>query len=186
MNKRENQRVLLTKRLLKEGLLRLLQYQSLEKINISELCNESGINRTTFYKHYNSPQDVLSDIEFDLYQEYKVLADQSPEKNLRHDIELICTYLYEHAHIIKILLLSNADTYFANLLNELNRALWEKKNTTHDMSDLDADSILLISTFFGSGCYYLLKKWLMNEVSKTPKEIAELIYILISKETPLK
>ena len=37
-----NQRVAVTKRMIKEGLMRLLGKKSLEKITITELCQEAG------------------------------------------------------------------------------------------------------------------------------------------------
>lgn len=49
---KDDQRVTLTKRLLQEGLLRLLETKEIDKINVTELCRESGINRATFYRHY--------------------------------------------------------------------------------------------------------------------------------------
>lgn len=52
---RENQRIAITKRLLKESLMRLLQEKELEKINITELCKDAGVNRATFYRHMRSP-----------------------------------------------------------------------------------------------------------------------------------
>ena len=45
----ENQRVRLSKALLKEALVRLLETKPLDKITIYELCAEAQINRTTFY-----------------------------------------------------------------------------------------------------------------------------------------
>ncbi len=54
-NKKINMRVAVTKRMLKEGLLRCLETKDLEEITISELCKEAGINRATFYKHFNTP-----------------------------------------------------------------------------------------------------------------------------------
>jgi len=56
MEHRENQRVQLTKRLLKEALMKLLEEKPLEQINVSELCRVADINRATFYKHYAIPR----------------------------------------------------------------------------------------------------------------------------------
>jgi len=50
----ENQRIRLSKAMLKNGLLKLLKEKSLNEITICELCAVSGINRTTFYKYYGS------------------------------------------------------------------------------------------------------------------------------------
>lgn len=60
---KDDQRIALTKRLLREGLLRLLSKTDLNKISVTQLCIESGINRATFYRHYEEPRDILNDIK---------------------------------------------------------------------------------------------------------------------------
>ena len=51
MEGRENQRVMLTRRLIKESLTGLLAEESIHKISIRALCERAGINRSTFYKY---------------------------------------------------------------------------------------------------------------------------------------
>ena len=51
---------MLTKRLLKEGLLRMPEKQTLSRISLSELCGKSGINRVTSYKHYESRAELVA------------------------------------------------------------------------------------------------------------------------------
>ena len=63
MVRKENQRITLTRRLLQEGLLRLLQTEKLEDISVTALCKEAGINRATFYNHYTSPTSLLNEME---------------------------------------------------------------------------------------------------------------------------
>ncbi len=62
MEKKENQRIMLTKQLLQTAFLKLLQLKPIHAISIRELCTEAGINRTTFYYHYGSQYDLLADI----------------------------------------------------------------------------------------------------------------------------
>ena len=45
----ENQRIRLSKTMLKNALIRLLANKSIDKITVYELCAEAQINRTTFY-----------------------------------------------------------------------------------------------------------------------------------------
>ena len=61
--KQENQRIRLTKRLLQEALLELLENKDLNAIEVSELCRTAGINRTTFYNHYNNVGDLFEELE---------------------------------------------------------------------------------------------------------------------------
>ncbi len=59
----ENQRTRLTRQLLFHALVEMLGEMDMEKITVTELCRRAGINRTTFYKYYKIPHDVLDDLE---------------------------------------------------------------------------------------------------------------------------
>ena len=57
MQKKENQRIILTKRLLKEAFLEMFKTTPIDKIHIRTLCDNAGINRSTFYKYYKKIMD---------------------------------------------------------------------------------------------------------------------------------
>ena len=73
--KNEDTRVQYTKKVLKDALLRLLQSKPIAKVSIKELCEEAGLNRGTFYLHYNEPNDVLMEIEGDFIREKMSFLD---------------------------------------------------------------------------------------------------------------
>lgn len=90
---KENQRVMLTKRLLKESLLSLLKEKRIEKISISELCKEAGINRSTFYKHYDTQYDLLYELETDLAEDLHKYINKNKNKfkeDFSRRIKVIC------------------------------------------------------------------------------------------------
>jgi len=104
MDVKENQRIALTKRLLQEGLLRLLEKKELSKINVTELCKESDINRATFYKYYGCPDDVLAAIKEQFFHELLESQQQDRSDSPMTYIEVfgrICTYLYEYKELSK-------------------------------------------------------------------------------------
>ena len=180
--KKENQRVALTKRLLKESLLRLLETESLDSINVSLLCREAGINRATFYKHYTTPRDVLLDIEKDILGSVRKPEGARTPAAVREYLESICTCLYNNSSKLKILLRYNTDEDFAQLLSEFNNALWNMRSKVKGINELDASSVKLISTFLASGGYFLLRQWIMEDIDKSPAEVTDLIMAIISKE----
>ena len=97
---KENQRITLSKRLLKEALLRLLTRKQLDQITVSELCGEASINRATFYRHYGTPRDVLKDIEWDCSRELRsTMIKPRTMADIRKVTEHICVYLYDHADL---------------------------------------------------------------------------------------
>ena len=181
MAHKENQRIVLTRRLLQEGLLRLLSTQKLEEISVTALCKESGINRATFYNHYSSPIQLLQEMEDALVNE--LLRLHPPTNNIEtivDQVERSCAFLKENATTFEILVRYHAD-------RGLEKAFFNvtQHYTSHraDMANkkLDDDSVRLVSAYLYAGCYALLQEWLLNDVNKTPREIAELLVDIINK-----
>jgi len=183
MAKKENQRIVLTKRLLQEGLLRLLEKKDLDKISVTELCRESGINRATFYNHYSSPQDLLMDLEAQITTELDQIIQYptTPEESLRC-METVCTYMQENAYPIIVLSRCHSDNDLADSFSKLDAALSPRIPKSKLTSTMDADSLHLTSTFIYTGCYHLIREWLIKGIQKPPREIAHLILSITSKE----
>lgn len=176
MAQKENQRIALTKKLLQEGLLRLLEQKSLDKISVTELCRESGINRATFYNHYNSPQDLLSSIENNVTIELKkIIGDAQTYTEIVTHVEAVCTYFYENARTMLILNKCHADEDINKTLYDLNRNFQIYRMNSKYTNTLDQNGIHLVSVFFYSGCFKVLLEWLKNDIPMTPKEIANLM-----------
>lgn len=57
-----------SKEALKAALLKLLRTQSINEIQIKQLCETADVNRSTFYNNYGDLQELLSDIYQDIIQ----------------------------------------------------------------------------------------------------------------------
>lgn len=67
MNTKNNQRTRLSKMLFKNALMDLLiEKGSINKVSVRELCDRAELNRSTFYAHYQEPNDLLIEIETEL------------------------------------------------------------------------------------------------------------------------
>ncbi len=60
MQNREDLRVIRTKKALSEAFIRLLNNKTFDDITVNELCDEAGIRRATFYKHYSDKYSFLT------------------------------------------------------------------------------------------------------------------------------
>lgn len=169
-----NQRIVLTKRLLQEALLRLMEKKPLSKITVKELCEESDINRTTFYRHYNTPRDVLIEMEVEFGN--RLYASFSPVdvKDISKYTEGLMTYLYEHSVLLKIFIKNNSDDDLMRLINNMFEIVIKTKHRFADISKVDDGNLKLISTYIVGGDYFMLRHWLMDDIQKTPKEISDL------------
>ena len=48
-----------TAKLMDEALIRLLEKKNYEFITVKEICTKAGVNRSTFYLHYETMDDLL-------------------------------------------------------------------------------------------------------------------------------
>ena len=53
-------RVRYTKMVIKQCFFRLIRQKSISKITVKEICEFAQINRSTFYKYYADPYDLLA------------------------------------------------------------------------------------------------------------------------------
>lgn len=180
---KENQRIIISKRMLRESLLRLLKTKELNEISITELCRDAEINRATFYKYYNTPRDVLSDITLELIKDIKKMYH--PMRTLdevKACIDKVCEYVYEHADLIRMLIHANVDMEIATAISELHRYFREDENGFGVLKDADDDSMQMTAAFIGGGSYFLIRKWLLDDIRKTPAEVSELIFKILNTE----
>ena len=174
---RENQRVKLTKRMLQEGLLRLLDKKQLDKINITELCNEAGINRITFYRHYETPRDILLEMERELLGELRrSFRMPGSLQDIRQIMEDACNYLDTNIELIKVMILNNTDSEFCLLFHDFFREIYIDRQNSVIREKIDPDSLEILAICSAGSSYFLIRQWLLGNVKKTPKEIVSIFY----------
>lgn len=180
--KRENQRIAVSKRMLKESMLQLLKEKELDKISVTELCRDAGINRATFYRHYQIPRDVLIEIEKDLYYDLKqqIPLPKKPE-DVRPTIEKLCRYMEEHIELLRVIIRSNSDTDFALFINSIFSELWHEVRNIGAMKTLSEEDAQLLALYSAGGSYFVLRHWLLGKIHKSSKQMADYVYTLANK-----
>ncbi len=173
-----NQRVAVTKRMVKEGLMRLLEKKPLEKVNITELCQEAGINRTTFYRYYELPRDVLTEMQNDFFEE--TFAHFQKPLTVS-DIERLFVCLSEHSELVKRFFQYNSDTDWANFFTRVYTGFPGLK-MTKAFQDLDENSAKLLSAYLAGGAYFLVRQWILEEIPMPPKDVAAIALNILDKD----
>ncbi len=173
-----NQRITVTKRMLKEGLMRLLDKKTLDKVNITELCQEAGINRTTFYRHYELPSDVLTEMQSEFFEETLGHFQKSLTAD---DIEHFFVCLSEHAEIVKLFFRYNSDRDWTNIFTKIYSS-FPKKRMMKVFKNLDENSAKLLSSYLAGGAYFLARQWIMEDIPMQPKEVAAIALSILDKD----
>jgi len=178
---KENQRILLTRRLIHEALVALLRKKKIDDISITELCQTAGVNRATFYRHYAVPRDVLMEMGQAAIEEF---ARQCPLprslEEMRSFFQNVCSQINRHAELVKVLILSHSDQELLLMLERMfEAAIREMRKNLALPFHFREDDILLIASYSAGGTYAMLRKWILGEIKKTPEEIAALLSDLI-------
>ncbi len=173
-----NQRVAVTKRMVKEGLMRLLKKKPLEKINITELCQEAGINRTTFYRYYELPRDVLTEMQNEFFEE---TFKHFHKPWTTDDIERFFVCLSEHAELVKLFFQYNSDTDWTNIFTNIYNSFPEMM-MTKAFRNLDGNSAKLLSAYLAGGAYFLVRQWIMEDIPIPPEDVAAIALNILDKD----
>ena len=172
MNITNNQRFRSTEEKIKNALLNLLKYRKPNEIYIKEICYEAGINRSSFYAHYQDINDLMIKTEQELANEINKIFQP--------------TTVFMHEHFVKMFefLQQNKLFYSAYLqmsetssIEKASFLSYEKplKNSfNHNLQYNDAEFIYHM-TFFGGGIKALSKHWILRGCKETPEQMATII-----------
>lgn len=76
----EDIRTTRTKNKIKDAFIHLLETESYEKVSVSDIAREAGINRVTFYTHYIDKPCLLADIIDEMRKKFMIDAIEHASK----------------------------------------------------------------------------------------------------------
>ena len=106
----ESRRVRMTKRMMKDSLLELMEKMPLSKITIKDVCDNADVNRTTFYVYYESIDQLLNDIENDIFAKIPISQDVPTAGAHNEFLETLAAffdYIKENRKIFEVLILKS-------------------------------------------------------------------------------
>jgi len=118
-------RVIRTRGLLRTALMELAVEKSFASLTIQDVTRRAGLNRTTFYLHFNGLHELLEDCARSLFAElrgeiYANLPAGSPPDLARVEpfIESVFHHLGRHEKFYRAMLGKQGDPYFRELFQD--------------------------------------------------------------------
>ncbi|NMM94883.1 TetR/AcrR family transcriptional regulator [Bifidobacterium oedipodis] len=175
----ESRRTRTTRRLLQDALVELLAERPLNKISIKELCIRADVNRSTFYAHYTSLDDLLRDIEDNTISWVSGALDQllaQPDTaGIEHVIASICQYIADNRSHLQVLMSPKADLGFQQQLLGLIYSRRSVAEQLQSQSTTDPAEAEMRVRFAVSGSIGLLQYWLATDLEAPAETIARTI-----------
>lgn len=168
----ENQRVRITKMLLKNAMIRLLYEKNIAKITVSELCEKAGINRSTFYKHYGSQFDVVEDIEQDLFDAAEEMLTVEGEYD-ESGIHRFLRFLKSEQEMAYVIFKYVADSDFIQRVFNMDLLSYLSKEN-YDVHYTERQNEYMRIYEYNGG-YALIREWIISGCKEEPEDIEELL-----------
>lgn len=170
MNIMKNQRYTSTEDSIQRALFSLLRFKKYDSISIKELCYEAGINRSSFYTHYQDINDLMIQTEQRLSKSIQELFKLETEWNEKTFIELFA-FLKKNKDFYKAYLETNEQTFmekndfikYQNLVLKSSKLNFPQNEIGYHMA------------FFAGGLKAISKYWLKSNCKESPEMMAEII-----------
>ena len=173
------------------ALISLLKKKPIDYISISEICETAGVNRSTFYLHYETIGDLLSETTKYLLNDflsYFSADTQSVSLNLI-DCELdelvfigdkyltpYLSYIKDHKEVFCTALSHNKTFGFEDVYKRMFENIF---NPILDRFHYNQSNRQYVMMYYLNGINSIVLEWLRNGCDKSIQEISEIISICI-------
>ncbi len=148
---------------IKLALLELLNEKELSKINITDLVKVAGIYRATFYLHYKSLNDVIADIERDVYECYNSLKHEMENIDIYNNMSILIEKIGEYIQLDKKYLKTIINTNCFNRITLMLKELLSNivvDNFVKFGHARDDDEFMLNVSMFTGGLVFAYRDWI--------------------------
>lgn len=192
MNKNES-RYQSTAILFDEALIDLLEHKDIDYITIKEICNKAGVNRSTFYLHYENISDLINECMEYVNQKFlsKFEQDTSIFIEKINESELDELYLIKSEYLIPYLnfIKENKNIFKATFFNP--DGMQASKRITSlekyvifpimKRYEIPEEKAKYILSFYLHGIVAIIKEWVKNDCCETIEEIENIIIECVKK-----
>lgn len=164
--KHDGRRVRMTKMLLKQSLIELMHEKSIHEISIKDICTGADINRSTFYRHYNTQyelyDEILEDITGDIGEIYIKCAGE--DYTTQTFLAEILKYIEAHRDTFLVILSGHGNISMGETFNRFTNRFIDSENA----SELK----VYIIQFIAAGMTSLIWTWLNKENRRSAEDVA--------------
>lgn len=162
-----------SKQLMEDTLLRLMQTENFDEISIQEITDYAGLSRRTFYRNFETKDDILKERFHKIWRDYESEIRQMKDLSLPHVAFVLFSVMLPHADFLKLVNRQHLLPLFLAEVDELlPPAFQEVKGSRLHFS---GESISYALAFSTGGFMRILIRWLESSPLKTPEEMSAIV-----------
>ena len=154
----------------------LLQEKELEQITVSELCRLTGINRSSFYLHFEDVYDLMEHTErrLSLYSGQIFTESNGPSYDLGQCFVLLFAFIRQNQAFYRAYLRSHAETRLIDGIVPESASV-SYRHMIETLGYVDQRELAYHEGFFKAGLTAMVKLWLESGCQETPKQLADIL-----------
>ena len=177
----ENRRVKMTKKMMKDALLELLEKQPLEKITVTDVCEKADVNRSTFYSYYENIGQLLLEIEDDVLNALPVSPDASLNISDEYFLSLLekfFDYVCENERLFRVLIVSRDNSRFNHRL--INSVMERYRMPLKSQNELLNRYVYVYCV---NGVIGVMREWITGNFPISTRDFAQIVFEMSAKAT---
>ncbi len=174
MNQKANQHYRTTHANIRDAFLSLLKEKNLQDITITELCENLGISRGTFYLHYTDVYDLLNKTERAMSEELQQRFQAAREISNREAFLELFRFVEENRTFYSIYLERGNSMQVEEQLSydEFQGANVPPDDPFYALSDVER---YYHNAFFQAGVRTLLRCWFSRDCKESPEQLLDIL-----------
>lgn len=172
-----DRRVQRTRKLIQEALLELTVQKGFAAVTVRDITTYAGVNRATFYRHYQDKFDLLDQYAQEVYQlldtldEAKASADHKSagSEKLPTGMVKMFEHIRAHAKFYRVMLGKNGDPGFGG---KIQRYIQKRIRQSLPVALHTQPLAELYLSYVSSGSVGALLWWLEHDIPYSPAEMA--------------
>ncbi|MBQ9914917.1 MAG: TetR/AcrR family transcriptional regulator [Clostridia bacterium] len=161
MNVKNNKRKRESIEKIEKAFMNMLMTKELSEISVTDICKQTGLNRSTFYANFLDIYDLADKLRESLEQDFNA---QFTERSQQSALTMF-QHIYDNQLFYRI--------YFKLGYDQQNQTLVYDK--TRAEKDFSGKYVNYHIEFFRNGLNSIIKLWLAGGCQETPEEMEEIL-----------
>lgn len=174
-----DKRMIKTKKAIRAAFVELAKERELNQITVTDIAKRADINRKTFYAHYSSIDDILTEMEDELVSLFEKDLEKLDFKNTEYPFFVFTCIakrisgdfdLYRKLFSGRV-----SQTFFQKIID----MCVEKSNAFFADTPMSKEEIEIMSSFTIAGANYVYQRWFTRHPELSLDDLSQNLGILI-------
>ncbi|ASV66932.1 TetR/AcrR family transcriptional regulator [Cytobacillus sp. FSL W7-1323] len=185
-NKNQDLRVTRTRQAIRKAIAELIEEKGFEAVTVKDITTRAGINRGTFYAHYEDKYDLMNKCQEEIMLGLSEIAQKNIPKVYEQVNQYpggsfsliigIFQYIEHHKDFLKAILGPKGDLSFQT---KVKKFMFKKLFDDPNGPLIKEDQLLVpreyLISYIASAHIGVLQQWLLGDKNETPEEIAHIL-----------